>query len=579
MPRPEYSAPYQTERRELLAGPAGQFCFHCGEPATEADHQPPLALHRHTSGTGCCVLIASCGPCARRQGGAMAHLDEVEALIVEPDGFPVDHSVWDVPWLDVLRDVPVNGTWPRLMTVPHPRAVGSLGAEVAVWAGERRGVPWRWWQRLLSTRLLEVDSDGRLVWETMILTLARQLGKTWWLHDICNWRFEASERFGEPQTVLSTGKDVAIVTEMQRPARSAARAIGFPYQARDVNGQAGIERLDIGARWMVRSREGVYGNACHVASVDEAWKVPAAVVEDGILPTMVERDQSQLLLVSTAHRRATALMVGRRATALEQLGAPDDDSALLVEWSAPRVLGRDDRDGWRMASPYWTPKRERWIKQRLAAARSGESDDVDEPDPMESFDAQWLNRWPAKRIALVKGDPLVEPRDWEAALCDIDGVGALVIGVEDHFGHGAAVAFCCQIPDGRFVVGGELYASRAEAYTVAGRAATSRPGSSLVVGASLASDAELLTIPVLSLSKAGLSETGASLANLRDLLGTGRVVHDGSPDLASQLFQARVTEGRAGVSLIPRSRSDLLRAAVWALRVASTQPASVPAIR
>jgi hypothetical protein len=182
-------------------------------------------------------------------------------------------------------------------------------------------------------------------------------------------------------------------------------------------------------------------------------------------------------------------------------------------------------------------------------------------------------------VALVKGDPLVEPEVWEAALCDIDGVGPLVVGVEDHHGHGAAVAFCCQLPDGRFIVGGELHQSRADAYAVAGRAATSRPGSILVVGASLASDAELATIPVLALKKAGLAETGASLANLRDLLGTGRVVHDGSPDLASQLFQARVTEGRAGMSLIPRSRSDLLRAAVWALRVASTQPASVPVIR
>ena len=39
-------------------------------------------------------------------------------------------------------------------------------------------------------------------------------------------------------------------------------------------------------------------------------------IEEGLTPTMVEREQPQLLLVSTAHRLATALMLGRRQVAL-----------------------------------------------------------------------------------------------------------------------------------------------------------------------------------------------------------------------------------------------------------------------
>lgn len=576
-----WSGGYHRQRTALLASSEGQFCIHCGARATEADHQPPLSLHRHVPGTGCCRLVSSCFDCGRKQGGALWNANQqqlYEQVIVEPGGFAVDDAVWDVPWLEDLRDVPDNGTWPRLMTAPHPRAVGSLGEEVHAWSRDKRGSRWRWWQRLAARRLFEVDADGRLVWETMVLSLARQLGKTWWLCDVCRWRFESAARFGEPQVVLSTGKDVEVVTGMQRPARAAAKAHGFPYKPREVNGQAGIDKLDDDSRWLARSQQGVYGNTCSMCTVDEAWKVLASIVEDGVLPTMVEKDQTQLLLISTAHRRATALMIGRRATALDQLGAPDDDGSLLMEWSTPRGGDLDDRDAWRQASPYWTPKRERWIAQRLAAARSGESDDVDEPDPLESFRSQWLNQWPAKRIAAMKGDPVVEPGAWEAAYTDTDTAGPLVIGVEDHIGQGAAVAFVGTLPDGRWVVGGDTFASRPDAYATAAMAAGSRPGSVLVVGASLAGHAELKAMPVHELHKSGISETAPSLSNLRDLVATGRALQDGSSELTGQLYAARVVTGTNGLSLIPRTRSDLLRAAVWALRFASTQPVLEPAI-
>ena len=114
----------------------------------------------------------------------------------------------------------------------------------------------------------------------------------------------------------------------------------------------------------------------------------------------------QILLVSTAHRRATVLMVGRRARALDHLA--DGDGPLLLEWSAPPDAELDDRDGWRQASPHWTRKRERLVGQRLEGALAGESDDVDEPDAIASFRTQWLNQWPAKQpsrsVADAPGD-------------------------------------------------------------------------------------------------------------------------------------------------------------------------------
>ena len=96
----------------------------------------------------------------------------------------------------------------------------------------------------MATRLLEVDATGELVWETVVWTMARQLGKSWLLRELCLWRIHQGDRFGEPQDVLHTGKDVAVCKEVQRPARSWAKARPDVYKVREVNGQEEIEFLD-----------------------------------------------------------------------------------------------------------------------------------------------------------------------------------------------------------------------------------------------------------------------------------------------------------------------------------------------
>jgi hypothetical protein len=44
------------------------------------------------------------------------------------------------------------------MTVPHPRAVGSIGAEFVGWVQVELGISLRWWQVLFAVRLLEADA-------------------------------------------------------------------------------------------------------------------------------------------------------------------------------------------------------------------------------------------------------------------------------------------------------------------------------------------------------------------------------------------------------------------------------------
>lgn len=568
---------YERARRELLEG--GPPCLHCGRAvATEADHQPSLALHEHVPGSGCCVLVPSCAPCARQQGGQLGAAlggavvsPSSSVPVVEPA--PVPFERFDVPWLHELLDVPDDATWPRLMTCPHPRAVDSYGADVEAFAYLKRGRHPRWWQRLLFRRLLEHDADGALVWDLALLTLARQLGKTWAMAALCGWRLQAAtDPFGAEQTILSTGKDIDVVVQMQRPFRTLAKREPGAFHVREVNGQQEIEELWSGSRWLIRSQQGVYGVTATMATVDEAWKVPASVVDDGIEPTTVEATDSQILLVSTAHRRATALMVGRRASAFAELHT--GDGALLVEWSAPPDAALDDRRAWRLASPHWTDKRERLIAARLDAALRGESVDVDEPDPIASFRTQWLNQWPGKRLRLAKGDPLIDVEQWDALRGDVaDDPDRIFVAVEDHAGMGAAIAAVCVQPDERLGLDGWIVSTWQQALDDLRRLQHGHDGFRLTVGASL-----LVRLPPGIRGSAGTSTlTRSTLPLLRELVADRALVHD-SVEIAEQIADVRVTEAVGGLAVVAGARSDLVRAASWAL-AAAHRPRRNPAIR
>src|SRR5262245_30474501 len=98
-------------------------CAHCRRrQATTLDHDPPLAMHVHRNGSGCCRLIPSCEPCNRAGGQMVANgtwrpgavLAEVE-LERERDGLEWADRRWRVPWLRGLRRPPADATWPRLM--------------------------------------------------------------------------------------------------------------------------------------------------------------------------------------------------------------------------------------------------------------------------------------------------------------------------------------------------------------------------------------------------------------------------------------------------------------------------------
>lgn len=572
-----YGGDYGRQRRALLGLPCELRLVCAGAPATEADHDPPLRRHRHVEGSGCCRLRPACWACQRRQAVDLAtetrrgRREVVGDLVevAEADGLDVDDAVWDVaPWLDDLRDVPADAVWPRLMTAPHPAAVDSLGLEFEWWCRTHRGVVLRWWQRLVARRLLEVDEAGRLVWFTVLLTLARQVGKSWLLWMILSWRLHQGDRFGVPQRLLHMSIQSSQVRDVMERELAIAAARRDLYEPLDNHQDTSVEWLADGSKWtrVVRGTKrggGAYGQSgVGLGAVDEAWSIPPSVVDDGLEPTLLEGVQPWLLLVSTAHRMATALMIDRRLAALDDLAAAADP-VLLIEWSTPRHFDLDDVDGWRLASPVWTPQRQQIIRMRVQRALSGfSSEDPDEPDPVESVRAQFLNQWPVKLTLRRRVEPLVDVERWVQLDAGAEVVGRVFLAVADNLGRGAGLVAVGEVGDGRFEVDGQTYPDRGTAIAAAQRTADAvAPRGRVIVEPALASVAP-------HADRSAPADVRFGLPLLRELVESGRLVHDPQPELDVQLGECRVRPVQGGLALASLGRSDLVRAAALAVRAA-----------
>lgn len=300
--------------------------------------------------------------------------------------------------------VPADATWPRLMTGAHPRAAGSWGSEVSDYALANAGMhlrplkTLRWWQRLVLDRALEHDEAGQLIWQTVLVSAPRQVGKSYLERIVCGWRLHQGDWFGGPQDVLHVAHKLVAAQEVWRPAaRWALREYGRG-SVRWANGEQQIELPD-GSRWMIQAATDGAGVSFSLSLVlvDEAWRVGRQVVDAALVPTMADAEQPQLWLVSTAGTSASDLMMAYRSLALALDQPAADDSLLLLEWSAPPDpdLDIDDPATWRAASPYWDTRRE----TRVAKARR--------EAPETTFRQQWLNQWVPTVTA-----PLFDPSVW-----------------------------------------------------------------------------------------------------------------------------------------------------------------------
>lgn len=584
MGKPQYSGHHERAREILLRG--NPLCADgCGRRATVADHDPPIALHpvHHVPGSGCCRYRAQCIDCSRRQGGRIAALllarrtDPAPTEFVEPAPSPGPMDpCWDpLPWITPLRDVPDTATWPRFMTWPHPNAVASMIDDFEDFVKWRTGRRLWWFQRLVAARVLEVDDHGRLVWMSWFLTMARQLGKSFLVGNLCVFVLQRCATLWPDirADILYTSRTLLSAESLVRGLLRWARETGDPWSASFVNGNKSVTWHDHSL--LIRSIDGVYGETAGLVVVDEAWDIKQASIDESVEPSTMATGGT-MGYTSTAHRRAESTCLRLRQTGLATLEAPDD--LLVVEWSAAPWRELDDEEGWRESSPNWSEQRYRRLSSMLDRARTGVSVDPTEPDPLAAFETQGLNRWPAQSVARNRTEVLIPPATWRAcAGRSIVTAGAGWCAMEDNRDAGAAVAFAAVDADGVFEIDGVSVDSWAEALRWARKFMEAAPGSRFAVGASLTGAVPSGFPGRNTMKTAGSRETRFGLSLLRSLVNENRIVHEHTPELDDQIVVARVRADATGLALLPGSRSDLLRAALWALWFAQ-KPPGTPAV-
>lgn len=485
---------------------------------------------------------------------AMPAATSREPLTIRPELLWEPDRLAEYPWLREFAEVPDDASPPLAMTPPHPDAVGSYGAQIIEWAEAEHGISLRWWQRLAIVRQHEHREDGSLCFGEVIETAPRRSGKSVRIRAVATWRLSHAALIGEVQTVIHCGNDLPICREIQRGAWRWAESKWGRDAVTKANGKEAIENTSDGSRWLVRSQDGVYGYDAGLGAVDEAWDVKPDTVTEGLEPAMLERLWAQLHITSTAHRRATSLMKSKIAGAL----AADEDRTLLLYWGALPQDDPGDPETWRKASPHWTADRRQMIASKYEKALLGEADpQSDDPDPMEGFWAQYLNRWSLSTGAPARGTAIVDRAAWGELVVQPGAGVPDAVAVESWFDAGASVAYAWHLPDGAALVkvvdvpdvAAAAVAAKAVGYT-----------GQITVGASLAADPAFQGLRVTK----GQGRVLPAVLDLGRLLAEGTFVHDGSPTLTSQVLAVRTVPGTDGPRLASHGRADAIKAAVWA---------------
>lgn len=453
-------------------------------------------------------------------------------------------------WLTPFLDVPDDASPPLYMSPPPADAVGSYGQGAIEWIERSQRIRLRWWQRLAIMRQLEHRGDGTLCHRVVVESTPRRAGKSVRLRGLSLWRMQHADLFGEVQTVVHTGSDVAICREVQRGAwRWSEEVVGWTVMR--ANGKECIETPD-GDRWLVRSQNAVYGYDVCLGLVDEGWNVAPDTVSEGLEPAMLERLSPQLHLTSTAHRRATSTMRSRLQVALT---TPDDETLLLL-WCAPTGADPSDPEVWRAASPHWSEDRRKMLADKYAKALAGESDpQADDPDPMSGFTAQYLNVWRVNGIE-PKGDAVIGADEWADLRTGQPSGVPDAAAIESWFSDGVSLALAWR--GSRAVVSVTDFPSLPDA--VKAMQASGFRGVA-VMGESLTDDPAAHGIRC----KPVRGRTINAVQELQRVVGEDGLRHTGEEHLTKQILAARTLPGADGPRMASKERADAIKAAMWAV--------------
>lgn len=376
------------------------------------------------------------------------------------------------------------------------------------------------------------------------------------------WRLHHRELLGEEQTILHVANRTSTAQEIIRPAQHWAVERYGKKAARWGNQNPGIV-LPSGDRWLIQAANDAagVGYSCGMVFVDEAWRIPRRVIDDALSPTMAERLNPQLYLVSTAGDSTSDLMLTYRDIAVSQL--KDPRSVLILEWSAPADADPAQETSWEWASPEWSDKRLDFLRSQFHNLDSG------------AWRREYLNQWIARDDHWMPAEAWADTTDADRQL---PHTGTWCVAVEQDFdGMGHAVAVAAVDDDGLIVCRVTTHRTIADVDVRLAAIRAEHPTLHVQVTPGYV---DRLRSPFDAL--VGQREAAAATQNLLDLVDRRAFRHDGSQVLADHFAASTISRRQAGwVLSAPMGRKGIYaaRALMFALADASRAPKPVAMIR
>ena len=319
---------------------------------------------------------------------------------------------------------------PRIATPPKRELTRETtrGFEVIDFAETVLGMVLLPWQKWLFIHALELDESGAYRFETVVVEVARQNGKTAAMKVLSLWRMYLDRA----PLVIGTAQNLDTSEEAWLSAVEMAENVpDLAAEIEAVDKAAGRKqlRLKTGERYKIAaaSRRGGRGLSGDLVLLDELREHQTWDSWSAVTKTTMARPQSQVWAFSNAGDRFSVVLKHLRAQAMASIENGEDSPLALFEWSAPDDCDVSDRQAWAQANP---------SLGHLISERSIASASTTDPEPV--FRTEVLCQW-----VDVISDPPIDLDAW--AVCrdvsaSFDGAFAIGVDVAPNAGSAAIAA-------------------------------------------------------------------------------------------------------------------------------------------
>lgn len=246
-------------------------------------------------------------------------------------------------------------TEPRLFTPPLAELTPdtSLGFECIEFAEKVLGFELLPWQRWFLQHALELNPDGTFRFNTVVLLVGRQQGKTTVMQALTLWKMVMDGA----RTVLTTAQNLDLSNATVLGVQEIVEATPELAGELETVGRAGGKfwfKLSSGAefRAITGDRKGARGKTADLIFMDEVREQRDWEAWNAIEATAYTRSSGMIVAASNAGDSRSVVLRSLRQAGLDAIDQGDSGTrTALFEWSAPEGADIHDPQSWAWSLP------------------------------------------------------------------------------------------------------------------------------------------------------------------------------------------------------------------------------------